>query len=301
MNTNIAPARAGLIYGLGAYLIWGLLPAFFKLLHAVSPGEIVGQRVLWSLLFIAGLVALRRSLPALRRALANPRVIGFLAISAMLIGVNWLIYVWAVINGHVLAASLGYFLNPLINVALGMIFLKERLGRVQMASVVLAAIGVAILALGASEGLWISLGLAFTFGFYGLVRKIAPVEALEGLAIETLILAPFALGWLLWLGQGDGLVFGETTSLSLLLAFGGVLTAVPLLLFAAAARRMPYAELGLLQYVAPTLQFLLAVIAYGEPMTQAHVICFAFIWTGLAIYAAGNVAELRRGRRAAAV
>lgn len=301
MDTNMAHARTGLIYGLGAYLVWGLLPAFFKLLLAVSPGEIVAQRILWSLLFIAGLIAFNKSMPALRRALANPRVIGFLAISAALIAINWLVYVWAVINGHVLAASLGYFLNPLINVALGVIFLKERLGRLQMGSVLLAAIGVAVLALGASEGLWISLGLAFSFGFYGLVRKVAPVEALEGLAIETLILAPFALGWLIWLGQGDGLVFGEDIGLSLLLAFGGVLTAVPLLMFAAAARRMPYAELGLLQYVAPTLQFLLAVVAYGEPMTSAHIVCFAFIWTGLALYAAGNIAELRRGKRAAVV
>ena len=296
MSINSAHARTGLLYGLGAYLIWGLLPILFKLLHTVSPGEIVAQRVIWSLLFIGGLIAFGKSLPALRRALSNPRVIGFLAISAALIGFNWLIYVWAVINGHVLAASLGYFLTPLVNVALGMIFLKERLGRLQTASVLLAAIGVAVLAVGASDGLWISLGLAITFGFYGLVRKVAPVEALEGLAIETLILAPFALGWLFWLGQGDAMMFGENAGLSLLLAFGGMMTAVPLLLFSAAARRMPYAELGLLQYVAPTLQFLLAVVAYGEPMTQAHVICFAFIWTGLAIYAAGNIANLRRAR-----
>ena len=286
-------ARTGLLYGLGAYVAWGVLPAFFKLLGGASAGEVVAQRVLWSLVCLAVVIALRGSLPALRLALANPRALGLLTISAALIAVNWLVYIWAVLHGHVLASSLGYFLNPLVNVALGMVFLRERLGRVQGISVALAGIGVAILAFNAAGGLWISLSLAATFSLYGLVRKIAPVESLEGLAIETMILAPFSLAWLLWLAWSGSLGFGSAPGLSLLLAASGVLTAVPLLLFAAAARRMPYAELGLLQYLAPTLQFALAV-AYGETVTQAHLWCFGFIWAGLAVYAAHTVAELRR-------
>jgi len=291
-----AQARRGLFYGLAAYVAWGLLPLYFKMLGGVGAGEIVAQRVLWSVLFIAVLIALRGSLPALRSALTNRRAVGLLAVSATLIAVNWLVYIWAVLEGHVLASSLGYFLNPLVNVALGMIVLRERLGRVQGAAVALAALGVLILAIQASDGLWISLVLAITFSLYGLVRKIVPVESLEGLAIETVILAPFALGWLVWIGQQGTLAFGRDLPFSLLLASAGVFTAVPLLLFAAAARRMPYVELGLLQYVAPTLQFLLAVAVFGETMTRAHVICFGFIWAGLALYAGGNIAELRRGR-----
>lgn len=243
--------RAGLIYGLGAYLVWGFLPAFFKLLESVGAGEIVAQRIVWSLVFIAALVAANGSLPKLRAALRDRRALLILTATAVLIAVNWLIYVWAVNNGQILASSLGYFLNPLVNVALGMIFLKERLGRAEAIAVALAASGVAVLAAGAGEGLWISLSLAFSFSVYGLLRKIAPVDSLEGLAIETLILAPFALVWLVWLGSTGELMFGTDAGLSALLMLGGVLTAVPLLLFAAAARRMPYASLGLLQYLAP--------------------------------------------------
>jgi len=290
------PARLGLYYGLGAYAAWGLLPVYFKLLGSVGAGEVVAQRVVWSVVFIAILIALRGSFPVLRAALANRRAVALLAVSALLIAVNWLVYIWAVMQGHVLAASLGYFLNPLVNVALGMIFLRERLGRVQGVAVLLAGIGVLVLATQATEGLWISLVLAVSFSLYGLVRKIVPVESLEGLAIETLILAPFALGWLVWIGRQGTLAFGHDLGFSLLLAAAGVFTAVPLLLFAAAARRMPYVELGLLQYLAPMLQFLLAVLVYGETMTTAHLICFGFIWTALAVYAGGNIAELRRVR-----
>lgn len=292
--------RVGIAYGLGAYLIWGFLPVFFKLLSAVAPTEVVAQRVLWSVVFLAGLIAVKGSFPALRAALANRRAILILSATAVLIAANWLIYVWAIVNNHVLESSLGYFLNPLVNVAMGVVLLKERLTRAQMIAVALAGIGVAVLALGAGGGLWISLSLAFTFASYGLLRKIAPVESLEGLSIETLILAPFALGYLYWLAGRGGMAFGGDTGISALLAAGGVLTAVPLLLFAAAARRMPYATLGLLQYAAPSIQFLLAVFAYGEPLTLPHLICFAFIWSGLALYAANGVMEGRRRRTAPA-
>ncbi len=294
MDARISQGRAGLIYALAAYLSWGFLPVFFKHLHTVSAGEIVAQRILWSLVLLAVLIGFGRRFGHLRAALRNPVALRYLTLSALLIAANWLVYIWAVLNDHVLQASLGYFLNPLINVALGVIFLKERLGRIQMVAVALAAAGVMVLAMSAGEGLWISLALGFSFGIYGLLRKMAPVDAIEGLSIETMILAPFALGWVAWIGSSGDLAFGADRTISWLLVVSGVVTAVPLLFFAAAARRMPYATLGLLQYIAPTIVFLLAVFAYGEPLTSAHVICFALIWTGLGIYTASVLVGMRR-------
>lgn len=292
--------RTGLLQGLGAYGIWGLLPLFFWLLDGVDAGEVVAMRVLWSVALLGGLILVLRRGPALAAALRNRRAMGFLAISAALISVNWLVYIWAIQHHHVLEASLGYFLNPLVNVLLGVVLLRERLGAAQIAAVALAGLGVAILAAGAGQGIWISLTLAFTFGFYGLVRKIAPVESLEGLAIETAILAPFAGIYLYWLSGHAGLGFGQTPLWTAALALSGIVTATPLLLFAAAARRLPYSTLGLLQYLAPTMQFLLAITFFGETMTAAHAICFALIWTGLAVYAVGGIVTTRQQRRATA-
>lgn len=289
-------ARKGVAFGLSAYLIWGFLPVYFKLLGDVLPTEVVAQRIVWSVVLLAVLIAGARRWPQLAVALRNPQALRILACSALLIGINWLIYIWAIGARHVLETSLGYFLNPLVNVVMGVFLLKERLTRAQLVAVGLAAFGVAVLALGAVSGLWISLALAGSFATYGLLRKIAPVDSLEGLAIETLILLPVALLYLGWLARGGTMSFGADFDTSALLALGGVVTAVPLLLFAAGARRLPYSTLGLLQYIAPTIQFLLAVLAYGEPLTTAHIICFALIWSGLAIYAADG---LRRGRQAA--
>jgi chloramphenicol-sensitive protein RarD len=288
-------ARKGVAFGLSAYLLWGFLPVYFKLLGDVAPTEVVAQRVVWSVLLLAGLIAAARRWPQLRAAFANPQALRILMLSALLIGANWLIYIWAIGARHVLETSLGYFLNPLVNVVMGVVLLKERLTRAQGVAVGLAALGVSVLAAGAVSGLWISLSLAGTFATYGLLRKIAPVDSLEGLTIETVLLLPLAAAYLLWLG-GDGMAFGDELGTSLLLALGGAVTATPLLLFAAGARRLPYSTLGLLQYVAPTIQFLLAVLAYGEPLTTAHLICFALIWSGLAIFALDG---LRRGRQAA--
>src|SRR3954462_3647081 len=285
--------RAGFLFGLGAYLLWGVLPLYFKLLAAVPPIAIVANRILWSLIFLAVLVTLWRRWDAIRAAAGSGRIVLIMALTATLIAANWLIYVWAVVAGHVLETSLGYYLNPLFNVLLGVVLLKERLSRAQIGAVLLAASGVAVLAWGAAAGLWISLALAFSFGLYGFVRKIAPVEALEGLWVETALLAPPSFFYLLWTHQGvSGLAaYGTTTTLLLLL--GGAVTAVPLLLFNAAAKRLPYSTLGFLQYVAPSLQFLLAVTAFGEKFTFAHALCFGAIWTALAIYA---IEGLRLGR-----
>lgn len=286
--------RSGLLQGLGAYGIWGLLPLFFWLLAGVDAGEVVAMRVLWSVALLGVLILVLRRGPALAAALRSRRAMGFLAISAALISVNWLVYVWAIQHQHVMEASLGYFLNPLVNVLLGVVLLRERLGVAQIAAVILAGLGVAVLAVGAGQGIWISLTLAFTFGFYGLVRKVAPVEALEGLAIETAILAPVAAVYLYWLSSHAGLGFGQTPLWTTALVLSGIVTATPLLLFAGAARRLPYSTLGLLQYLAPTMQFVLAITFFGETMTTAHAICFALIWTGLIIYAVHGTILARR-------
>lgn len=297
MTLDQSNRRAGLIFGLGAYLLWGVLPLYFKLLTMVPPIEIVANRIIWSLIFLAVLVTLWRRWGAIRASVSSGRIVLILMLTAALIATNWLIYVWAVVRGHVLETSLGYYLNPLFNVLLGVVLLKERLSRAQIGAVLLAASGVAVLAWGAASGLWISLSLAFSFGLYGFIRKIAPVDALEGLSIETAVLAPASLAYLLWAHQGPaGLAaFGATATL--LLVLGGAITAIPLLLFNAAAKRMPYSTLGFLQYIAPSLQFLLAVLAFGEAFTPIHAVCFGAIWTALAIFA---VESLRLGRRAKA-
>lgn len=292
--------RTGLLQGLGAYGIWGLLPLFFWLLDGVDAGEVVAMRVLWSVALLGILIVALRRVPLFLAAIRNRKAMTYLAISAALISVNWLVYIWAIQNHHVLEASLGYFLNPLVNVLLGVVLLRERLGTAQIVAVALAAIGVAVLAVGAGQGIWISLTLAFSFGFYGLVRKIAPVESIEGLTIETALLAPIAAIYLYWLSGHAGLGFGQTSLWTVALAVSGIVTATPLLLFAAAARRLPYSTLGLLQYLAPTMQFLLAITFFGETMTVAHAICFALIWTGLAIYAVSGIVTARQQRRATA-
>ena len=289
-------ARAGLLLGLGAYSVWGVLPLYFKALDHVPPTETVAHRILWSLVLLAVLASLWRRWPAIGAALRNRRVALTLFVTALLIATNWLVYIWAVVNDHVLEGSLGYFLNPLVNVALGVVLLKEKLRPMQIAAVALAAAGVVVLAFGAGSGLWISLTLAFSFATYGYLRKVAPVDSLEGLSIETALLAPVALGWALWL-QAEGVAeFGATRATDLLLVLGGAVTAAPLLMFTAAARRLPYSTLGFLQYMAPSLQFLLAVLVFGEKLTLAHAICFGSIWTALLIFTLDGI---RAGRAAA--
>lgn len=283
----------GLPLAVGAYTLWGLLPLYFVPLRAVGAVEVVAHRICWSLLLLLAIVLLSGRWARLRAALTVPRTRARLALSAVLIAINWLVYVWSVETHHVVEASLGYFLNPLVNVMLGVALLGERLGRAQLTAVVLAAAGVATLALGSGvgQGLWVSLTLAISFALYGLVRKLTSVEALEGLAVETLVLAPLAAGYLAWHGAA-GLAQGGLVPV-LLLASGAV-TALPLLLFAAAARRLPLTTLGLIQYLSPSLQFGIAVALLGERLTVPHLICFALIWSGLAVVAADSVRTARR-------
>ena len=289
-----------MLAAVAAYGLWGLLPIFFKLLHAVTPVEVVAQRVIWSLILIVGVLAARRKLGALGAALRDRRIVLPLTASALFIGFNWLVYVWSVNNGHVIAASLGYFLNPLVNVALGVLVLKERLRRGQTIAIAIAAVGVAIMAAAAFTTLWISIGLAVSFALYGLVRKLTPVAPMVGLGAETLLLAPLALAYLLWLWGHGGISLGRDSYTSSLLIFSGALTTVPLILFAMAAQRLPLTTLGLIQYLAPTLQFLCGVLLYGEKLTQGQMISFALIWLGLILFATDSFAAARKNRLAAA-
>ena len=286
MTDEYRTRRAGLLLGLGAYLVWGVLPLYFKAVDHVSALEIVCHRIVWSLLFLAILATLWRRWPGIAAALAAPRVLMTLVLTSLLIGANWLIWIYAVVSGHVLEGSLGYYLNPLVNVLFGVFLLKERLTRFQIVAVFLAAAGVAVLAAGAGGAIWISLSLAFSFATYGFLRKVAPVDSIEGLTIETALLTPPALAWILVLtSRGGGAFLAGDLQTDLLLTVAGAITAVPLLLFTAAARRLPYSTLGFLQYIAPSLQFLLAVLAFGEPFTLAHAICFGAIWTALVVFA----------------
>lgn len=301
MTDDRSRRRAGLMLGVGAYLLWGVMPLYFKAIDRVPATEIVSHRIVWSVVFLGLLATLFRRWPPIRAAVATPRVLMTLTVTALLIAVNWLIFIYAVVSGHVLEASLGYYLNPLVNVLLGVVLLKERLTRAQVFATLLAAAGVAVLAAGAGSGLWISLTLAASFALYGFVRKVAPVDALEGLFVETALLTPFALGWLIWLNQTGTLGFGTFgTTTDLLLALGGAITAIPLLMFTAAARRLPYSMLGFLQYIAPSLQFLLAVLAFGEPLTTSHVVCFGAIWTALALFTFDGWRSALRARAARA-
>ena len=289
----------GIAYALLAYVLWGLFPLYFVHLAGVGAFEIVLHRVAWSLVFLLVLLAwLRRWewLPPLRR---QPAVLGASLASALLLGANWMIYVWAVMNGRVLDASLGYFINPLVNVLFGFVFLHERLRPGQWLAVGLAAAGVAWLALRGPQLPWVGLAIALSFGLYGLLRKTAALGAIEGLTLETMLLAPLALGTLAWWSwQGTGGLAGHDAARLAWLVGVGPLTAVPLLLFAAGARRIPMATLGLLQYVSPTLQLLLGVWLFGEPLAGARLAGFALIWLALAVYSAEGWLNARPGAAA---
>lgn len=288
-----APERGGFPLGLAAYALWGVLPIYFKAIAAVPAVDIVAHRVLWSLPFLAVLIGLTKAGGKVRAAISRPRTLAMLVLTALLIGGNWLLYVVAVTSGHILAASFGYYLNPLANVLLGRFVLGERLSRLQWAAVAIAAAGISVLAAGALGQLWISLTLCITFALYGLLRKVVEADAVTGLAIETAILFPFALAWLGWLALAGQPVMGFTNVQSALLLLAGIVSTTPLLLFTAAARRLPYSTLGMLQFLAPTLQFLIAVLLYGERFTIAHAIAFPAIWTALVLYV---IAMLRAPR-----
>jgi chloramphenicol-sensitive protein RarD len=284
---NRDQTTTGILYGLAAYLAWGLCPIYFKAVAHVPAAEVLAHRVIWSLVLLVGLLARRGDLAATARRLREPRLLLTLGASTVLVATNWFTFIWAVANERLLEASLGYFVNPLVNVLLGMIFLRERLRALQWLSIALAAVGVAVMAVRMGGLPVISLVLAFSFGFYGLLRKTAPIGGMAGLAVETALLAPVALGALLLWDARGALVFAHLDSRTdWLLAASGAVTALPLVWFANAARRLRYATVGFLQYVAPSGQFLLAVLAYREPFSSTELLAFALIWIALGVFSA---------------
>ena len=290
--------RRGALMAGGAYVIWGLLPIYWKALATVSPGEILVHRILWSVVVCLALLALRRNWRWLRDGLRHPAAFRVSLVTALLLAVNWLVYIWAANSGHLVEASLGYFITPLINVLLGTVILHERLRSGQLAAILVATLGVIYLIVNAGGLLWISFTLALTFGIYGLLRKTSKLGSLEGLSIEMMILTLPAAAFLLFLaGQGQSAFATQSLSVTLLLALTGVVTAGPLLLFAAGARLVPLTTLGVLQYLAPTLQFLIGVLIYGEAFSHTRLIGFGIIWIALAIYTAEGFAMRRRQRQ----
>ncbi|NIG18972.1 MULTISPECIES: EamA family transporter RarD [Pantoea] len=289
--------RQGIGYALGAYFIWGIAPAYFKLVKEVPPTEIMTHRVIWSALFMLVLITLSRSWQQVRTVLAQPKKVLLLAVTAVTIGGNWLLFIWAVNNQHMLEASLGYFINPLINVVFGMLFLRERFRRLQWLAVLLATIGVLV-------QLWqfgslpiIGLGLALSFAVYGLLRKKIQVDAQSGMLIETAWLFPLAAIYLFgFADSATSHLSANPMSLNFKLIAAGIVTTIPLMLFAAACARLRLSTVGFFQYLGPTLMFLLAVLFYGESLTPDKMVTFGFIWLALAVFIADAIAFSARTR-----
>jgi chloramphenicol-sensitive protein RarD len=264
--------------------MWGVAPMYFKLLTSVPALEIVMHRIVWSVLVLCVLIFVRKKFSQVRAAIRDPKILKTLLISGLLLAVNWLLFIWAVNNNHLLDASLGYFINPLFNVLLARLFLQERLTRLQLLAVFVALMGVAILIFSYGKVPWIALTLAITFSIYGLLRKKVAVESMPGLLIESSMMLPFALLYWLIADTSSGNMIANTVDLNVILLLAGVVTTAPLLCFTAAARRIRYTTLGFFQYIGPSIMFLLAVMLYLEPLDNARVITFVFVWSALLIY-----------------
>ena len=275
----------GIWYGLAAYAMWGLFPIYWKWLHEVPALQVIGHRISWSFILLAVVILLSKQWAPFRSAVMAPRIIGIYAIAGVLLSINWLVYVWGVNSGFIVETSLGYFINPLISVLLGVLFLHERLRTMQWVPVGLAAAGVLYLTFTYGRLPWIALSLAFSFGIYGLVKKIAPLGSLYGLTLETALVFPIALLYLTFVQfQGTGAFLHQGLPTDLLLIGTGVVTSIPLLMFASAARQIPLTMIGVLQYVAPTLQFLIGVFLYHEPFDHTRLIGFSLVWVALIIF-----------------
>ncbi len=282
--------RNGLWAALSAYFLWGFLPIFWRAVHVVPAAQLLANRMVWSFLFLSAVLLLRRRWEWVDILRHNRRRAMVFVLTAVLLSINWFTYIWGVNHGYIVESSLGYFINPLLNVLLGVLFLGERLRNGQWAAIALAAAGVVYLTISYGALPWIALTLAFSFGFYGLLRKTAVLGALEGLSIEVLLLMPFALIFLLYQEKiGMGHLGHDGWKVTLLLLSSGILTAVPLTLFSYGARRLPLTTMGLLQYIAPTMQFLLGVLMFGESFTGDRVIGFSIIWLALILYSVEGV------------
>jgi len=274
----------GVIYAASSFVIWGIIPIFWKFLNHVGPVEIVAHRIVWTLIFALAALAAWERLPKLYAALTNRRALAALTASSIMIAINWGLFIWAVTTDNIIETSLGYYINPLVSFVLGVAFLGERLTRIQLIAIALAALGVINQTVSLGYLPWVSLVLAVSFGIYGLIRKTVAVESLEGLTVEALILAPASLGfiaYMVWSKQGAFMHVDLSTDVNLILA--GPLTAVPLLLFSAGARLIRLSTMGFLQYIAPSIALMIAVFVYNEPFTHAHAITFALIWSALVL------------------
>ncbi len=287
----------GLACGVAAYFMWGLLPIYLRAVDAANPLEVLGQRIIWSVPFGAAVLTLRKQWRDVAAAFADAKAMKWLTAAACIIALNWLIYIWAVGNERILEASLGYYINPLMFVAIGVVVLKEKLNRLQWAAFGLAAVGVTVLTFGAGVFPWVSFVLAISFTLYGYIKKQVAVGAMPSLFIETAVLSPIAVLALAWLAAGPGLSFGAGgAGLTVLLVLAGPVTVLPLTFFAIAARRLRLSTIGFLQYIGPSLQFALGIY-YGEPFSLAHGICFGLIWSGLALISVDAVQKNRRASR----
>jgi len=296
-SDGLAESRTALTAGLSGFILWGFAPLYWKLLADAGALEVIAHRVVWAVAFLAAWLTLRHRRRVLRHVAVNRRVLMALALSGALVSVNWLVFVYAVNTDRVLSTSLGYFINPLVSVLLGSLVLGERMVGAQRLAVLLAAFGTLFLTIRIGEPPWLALALAFSFGFYGLVRKLTAVGPMVGLFWETLMMAPVAVAWLWWLAQsGQSSYGGLAASHDLLLVGTGLVTVIPLVLFATAARGLPLITIGIMQYLAPSISFCLAVFLYREPFTLDHAIAFAAIWSALALYTAAGWRRLRAER-----
>ncbi|NHF65953.1 EamA family transporter RarD [Xanthomonas hortorum] len=290
--TASVDSRTGFFYGIAANVLWGVLPLYLNMLKGVDALQVLSHRVVWSLVMFGAIIAVSGRLRTLLVA-ARGRTLGLLTISAALIAVNWFVYIWSAANGHLVEASLGYFITPLVNVALGTVLLRERLTCSQAVAIGIAGTGVLILSVTGGGEIWISLTLALSFGFYGLIRKVVAIDALSGLTIETALLAPLAILILCYVGTTSEAAFGQGSRIDALLILAGPITALPLLLFAASVKRLRYTTLGLLQFIAPTLLLAEAVLLYQEPIGSIQLATFSLIWIGCGLYAWSSIISSR--------
>ena len=298
MNTNLyANPRSGVLFAVAAYAMWGFAPLYFKLLMFMPALEILMHRVVWSALVLSLLILILQQWPSVRRAMGSKKIMLTLLAAGTLLAANWLLFIWAVNNDQLLEASLGYYINPLLNILFGRLFLAERLRKLQKVAVVLAFSGVVVAVVGLGYLPWVALVLALSFSLYGLLRKTVAVDSLPGLFIETLMMLPFALLYWLWFAGESSDMLSNGASSNTLLLLAGIITTAPLLCFTAAARRIRYTTLGFFQYIGPSIMFVLAVFYYQEPLYVERLLTFVFVWMGLVVFCWDSLNQFRRGRK----
>ncbi len=299
MTDEAVRAKQGVIFALAAYTFWGVAPVYFKLVKQVPAFEILAHRIIWAFVLVLILIIAMRRMDRILPIVRSPKLILRLALATVLLGGNWFLFIWAINTDHLLDASLGYYINPLLNVAIGMAFFGEKMRRLQLVAIAMAVLGVAIQIITFGAVPWVALALASSFAIYGAIRKRLPVDSISGLWLETALLAPFMLGYLMFFANSSASdLTANSWHLNLLLVAAGLVTTVPLVCFTAAAQRIRYSTLGFFQYIAPSMMFLLAVLAYGEPLEESKLITFIIIWGALALYTVDSVLQRQRNKRA---